>query len=192
MSTRNLTMVIDRKHAAESELGFAADPEIFSKHSYVNMYLHHDGYPEWQGVQLANWVHSNARQDGSAMAAKLVHDHYYDSCYLYKDLKCIDHQYSYVVWTGEKDDIWISCYNRYTSKCEFVLKPHRIISKYMKDMDYTDFANSETRYNINEDRFKKPNNWEWEFKLLNRRYHKLLSGIVKVVEENKINTNEEG
>jgi hypothetical protein len=34
----------------------------------------------------------------------------------------------------------------YSSKCVFVLKPEKIISKYMTDMDYTDFANSETRY----------------------------------------------
>ena len=20
------------------------------------MYMHHDGYPEWQGVQIANWL----------------------------------------------------------------------------------------------------------------------------------------
>ena len=144
MSTRNLTMVVDRRHAEESELGFAAPPSTFSDKSYVNMYLHHDGYPEWQGVQLANWVLANARQDGSAIAAKLVHDHYYDSCYLYADPQNIDHNYTYVIWTGDRDDIWISCYDRYTSKCIFVLKPHKIISKYMKDMEYTDWT-KETR-----------------------------------------------
>ena len=86
MSTRNLTMVVDRDYASNNELGFAADPCHYSDNSYVNMYLHHDGYPQWQGVQLANWVIANARQDGSALAAKLVHDMYYDSCYLYHDL----------------------------------------------------------------------------------------------------------
>ena len=149
MSTRNLTMVVDRDYASQNELGFAADPWIYADNSYVNMYLHHDGYPEWQGVQLANWVHANARQDGSAMAAKLVHDHYYDSCYLYADPQNIDHQYTYVIWTGKSEDIWISCYDQYNSKCVFVLKPHKIISKYMnqKDpMDYTDFANGEIRH----------------------------------------------
>ena len=148
MSTRNLTMVVHRDYAQNHELGFAADLAVYADNSYVNMYLHHDGYPEWQGVQLANWVHANARQDGSAMAAKLVHDHYYDSCYLYPDPQNIDHQYTYVIWTGDKDDIWISCYDQYNSKCVFVLKPHKIISKYMnqKDpMDYTDFANGQTR-----------------------------------------------
>ena len=144
MATRNLTMVVDRQHAEESELGFAENPSFFSDKSYVNMYLHHDGYPEWQGVQLANWVKANARQDGSAMAAKLVHDMYYDSCYLYHDLDAIDHNYTYIIWTGKKD-IWISCWDQYTSRNVFVSRPERIIEKYKDDMDYTDFANGEIR-----------------------------------------------
>ena len=145
MSTRNLTMVVDRRHAEESELGFAAPPSIYSDKSYVNMYLHHDGYPQWQGVQLANWVDANARQDGSAMAAKLVHDMYYDSCYLYAHPDNIDHHYTYVIWTG-KDDIWISCYDEYSSKNIFVSQPDRIIERYSDDMDYTDFKGGEIRH----------------------------------------------
>ena len=149
MSTRNLTMVVERDYASDHELGFAQNPWNLGDKSYVNMYLHHDGYPEWQGVQLANWIHSNARQDGAALAAKLVHDHYYDSCYLYADHQNIDHQYTYIIWTGDSKDIWISCYDQYSSRCVFVLKPEKIISKYMKQddpMDYTDFANGATRY----------------------------------------------
>ena len=145
MSTRNLTMVVHRDYAQDHELGFAAPPSVYSDKSYVNMYLHHDGYPEWQGVQLANWCKANARQDGSALAAKLVHDHYYDSCYLYHDLEAIDHNYTYIIWTGDGDDIWISCWDQYTSRSVFVLKPEKIISKYMADMEYTDFANGEIR-----------------------------------------------
>lgn len=34
----------------------------------------------------------------------------------------------------------------YNSNCVFVLTPEKIISKYMEDYDYTDFANGETRY----------------------------------------------
>ena len=148
MSTRNLTMVVDRKHAENHELGFAAPPSFFADNSYVNMYLHHDGYPEWQGVQLANWIHSNGRQDGSALAAKLVHDMYYDSCYLYPDQGNIDHQYTYIIWTGKKD-IYVSCYDQYNSNPVFVLTPEKIISRYMQDMEYTDFANGETKYKLN-------------------------------------------
>ena len=147
MSTRNMTMVIDRDYASNHELGFAQNPMNLGDNSYVNMYLHHDGYPEWQGVQLANWVLANARQDGSAIAAKLVHDHYYDSCYLYADPQNIDHNYTYVIWTGDREDIWISCYNQYTSRCVFVNKPDQIIKRYKSDMEYTDFAGGETRSN---------------------------------------------
>jgi|TARA_A100000172_G_C3033290_1_gene107529 hypothetical protein len=140
-----MTMVVDRSHAERHELGFAAPPSFFAEHSYINMYLHHDGYPEWQGVQIANWLHTNGRQDGSALAAKLVHDMYYDSCYLYPGPDNIDHHYTYIIWTG-KEDIWVSCYDQYSSRNVFVLKPEKIISKYMDDMEYTDFANGKTRY----------------------------------------------
>ena len=33
----------------------------------------------------------------------------------------------------------------WTSRCVFVLTPEKIISKYMDDMDYTDFSIGETR-----------------------------------------------
>ena len=149
MSTRNLTMVVNRKHAENHTEGFAANPYAYADNSYVNMYLHHDGYPEWQGVQIANWLHTNSTSDGRRLAAKLVHDMYYDSCYLYADHQHIDHEYTYIIWTGDKDDMWISCYNQYESRCVFVLKPEKIISKYMNQedpMDYTDWANGATRY----------------------------------------------
>lgn len=145
MSTRNLTMVVDRVWAKKSDLGFARDPSEVSKQSLVNMYLHHDGYPQWQGVQLAEWCNVNNTQDGPKLAAKLVHDHYYDSCYLYSNMENIDHQYTYIIWTGKKD-IWISCYDRYSNKCIFVHEPDTIIKKYWDDMEYTNFAGGETRY----------------------------------------------
>ena len=147
MATRNLIMVVDRKHSSKYPEGFAIHPDLVRDKSYVNMYMHHDGYPEWQGVQLANWIHANARQDGSALAAKLVHDHYYDSCYLYPDAEQVDHEYRYIIWSGNKDKIHVSCWNMYSNECVFVLKPEKIISKYMTDMEYTDFANDETRLN---------------------------------------------
>ena len=148
MATRNLTMVVDRKHAEKAKLGFAENPTYFTEKSYANMYLHHDGYPEWQGVQIANWLHANPGSDGSRLAAKLVHDMYYDSCYLYPCPSMIDHQYTYIIWSG-KQDRWVSCWDNYNSYNVFVLKPEKIISKYMDEMDYTDFANGETRWNEN-------------------------------------------
>jgi hypothetical protein len=143
MSTRNLTMVINRKYASESELGFAQNPVYLSDKSCVNMYLHHDGYPEWQGVQLANWCNAYKWQDPTRIGAKLVHDMYYDSCYLYPEPDQIDHHYTYVIWAGDANDIWISCYDQYDSKNVFVLRPDKIIEKYFSkrfEEGYTDFT----------------------------------------------------
>ena len=147
MATRNLIMVVDRKHSSKYPEGFAIHPDLVCDKSYVNMYMHHDGYPEWQGVQIANWLlaGNNGCMDGARLASKLVHDMYYNSCYLYPDAQQIDHEYRYVIWSGDKDKIHVSCWNMYSSKCVFVLKPEKIISKYMEDMEYTDFANGETR-----------------------------------------------
>ena len=146
MSTRNMTMVIERDYAGGNELGFAQNPNKLAEKSYVNMYLHHDGYPEWQGVQICNWLKANATiNDGTRLAAKLVRDMWYDSCYLYTSPDDIDHQYTYVIWVGDNEDYWISCYDQYSSKCVFVNKPDQIIKRYKSDMEYTDWA-KETRY----------------------------------------------
>lgn len=146
MSTRNMTMVIERDYASDDELGFAQNPNKLAEKSYVNMYLHHDGYPEWQGVQICNWLKANATiNDGTRLAAKLVRDMWYDSCYLYTSPDDIDHQYTYVIWVGDNEDYWISCYDQYSSKCVFVNKPDQIIKRYEADMEYTDWA-KETRY----------------------------------------------
>ena len=91
MATRNLTMVVNKNlYEAFKESITDITPSTMAEYSKVNMYLHHDGYPEWQGVQLANWLKINSRQDGSALAAKLVFDLYYDSCYLYNNPDDID------------------------------------------------------------------------------------------------------
>ena len=111
------------------------------------MYLHHDGYPEFQGVQIANWLKANENicGDGAKLAAKLVHDMYYDSCYLHEHPEVIDHHYTYVIWTGDSKDMWVSCYDQYSSRCVFVYKADKIIENYYRDMEYTNFAGGETR-----------------------------------------------
>jgi len=145
MSTRNLTMVVDRADAQHNHLGFACKPTLLSDKSYVNMYLHHDGYPEWQGVQLANWVkHMQQDQgftnfgDASRIASHLVKDFHYNSQYLYPSVDNIDHHYTYILWTG-KPDVWISCYDNYKSENVFVLPIEKVIEKYNNEMDYTDW-----------------------------------------------------
>ncbi len=155
MSTRNLTMVVDRQHARGTGKGLAMSPDNLTRYSYVHMYLHHDGYPEWQGVQLANWVLANNRQDGSAMASKLVHDMYYNSCYLYADVNHIDHQYTYVIWTGDRDKTMIACHDRYKDECVFIATPDDLIKMYYDaEMEYTDFANGEIRNDRNTESHK--------------------------------------
>ena len=149
MATRNLTMVVNKKHYEAFTLSMMdITPSTMAEYSKVNMYLHHDGYPEWQGVQLANWMKVNSRQDGSALAAKLVHDHYYDSCYLYNHPDNIDHQYTYIIFY-DGDDPLIFCYNVWTSREVFCYTPQQILDKYTDEMDYTDFAAGEIRNDRN-------------------------------------------
>ena len=141
-------MVIDRKHSSRFPEGFAINPEIVADKAYVNMYMHHDGYPEWQAVQIANWLlaGNNGCQDGQRLASKLVHDMYYDSCYLQRAGHFqSDIEYIYTIWSGDRDNIHVTCWDVRSESCKFVLKPEKIISKYMEDYDYTDFANGETR-----------------------------------------------
>ena len=110
------------------------------------MYLHHDGYPEYQGIQIANWIKFMQNDkgftnfgDGSRIASHLVHDFHYNSQYLYSNVNNIDHQYTYIVWVG-KPDVWVSCWNQYTNECVFVSTPDKIIKKWSQPgMEYTDW-----------------------------------------------------
>jgi len=138
-------MVVERADAQHNQLGFACKPTLLSDKSHVNMYLHYDGYPEWQGVQLANWVkHIQQDQgftnfgDASRIASHLVKDFHCNSQYLYPSVDCIDHHYTYILWTG-KPDVWISCYDNYKSENVFVLPIEKVIEKYNNEMDYTDW-----------------------------------------------------
>ena len=144
MSTRNVTMVVPRSAAEDNDLGFACNPSVVSDKSHVNMYLHHDGYPEYRAIELANWVKHMQEDEGftrfndaSRIASHLVKDFHYNSQYLYPSHENIDHNYTYTIWTG-KPDVWVSCYNQYESKNVFVLPIHKIIEKY---------ENPKTEYN---------------------------------------------
>jgi len=163
MSTRNMTLVIDRSHAEDHEAGFALKPQLVSDKAYVHMYMHHDGYPEWRGVELANWIqHMQDYRgfanfgDGSRIASHLVHDFHYNSQYLYPNVDSCDHEYTWIIWTG-KPDVWLSAYNQYTNRCEFVGKTDKLINKYkQKNMGYTNWtekflvnSHAEENYKLN-------------------------------------------
>ena len=142
MATRSVTMIVNRELASHNEAGFACNPELVDGNSYVNMYLHHDGYPEYRAVELANWVNHMKNNgivtDSAKIASNLVKDFYYGSQYLYPSHVDIDHMYTYVIWTGKKD-IWISCWNQYKKECVFVLKSNDVVRRYESDYDYTDW-----------------------------------------------------
>ena len=148
MSTRNVTMVVHRSESEKYVKGFAVDPSEVADKSYVNMYLHHDGYPEYQGVQIANWIKYMQNDkgftnfgDGSRIASHLVKDMHYNSQYLYPSVDFIDHNYTYIIWVG-KSDVWVSCWNQHTNTCVFVSTPDKIIKKYSRldTMEYTDWS----------------------------------------------------
>ena len=146
MSTRNVTMVVHRSESEKYVKGFAVDPSEVADKSYVNMYLHHDGYPEYQGVQTANWIKFMQNDkgftnfnDGSRIASHLVHDFHYNSQYLYSNVNNIDHQYTYIIWVGA-EDVYVSCWNQHTGSCIFVSTPDKIIKKWSQpNMEYTDW-----------------------------------------------------
>lgn len=112
------------------------------------MYLHHDGYPEYRAVELANWVkHMQEDEgftnfgDGSRIASHLVKDFHYNSQYLYPSHDNIDHNYTYIIWTG-KPDVWITCWNQHTNACVFVTKVSDILKGgwfQPERFDYTDW-----------------------------------------------------
>ena len=148
MSTRNVTMVVHRSESEKYVKGFAVDPSDVADKSYVNMYLHHDGYPEYQGVQIARWIKNMQDDkgftnfgDGSRIASHLVKDMHYNSQYLYPSVDFIDHNYTYIIWVG-KSDVWVSCWNQHTNTCVFVSTPDKIIKKYSRldTMEYTDWS----------------------------------------------------
>jgi len=153
MATRNMTLVVDRSHAEEFDKGFAVKPQLVSDKAYVHMYMHHDGYPEWRGVELANWIQhmQNDRGfthfgDGSRIASHLVHDFHYNGQYLYPNVDSVDHEYTWIIWTG-KPDVWLSAYNQYTNTCKFVGGARKLIDKYkQKNMGYTDWNE---KYKVN-------------------------------------------
>ena len=112
------------------------------------MYLHHDGYPEYRAIELANWVKHMQEDEGftrfndaSRIASHLVKDFHYNSQYLYPSHNNIDHNYTYTIWTG-KPDVWITCWNQYNNSCVFVSKASDILKSgwfQPERFDYTDW-----------------------------------------------------
>ena len=147
MSTRSNTFVINRQEAEIYKDGFAVNPKEIRDKSYVNMYLHHDGYIEYLGVELAQWINHMQDDQGftnfadpSRIAAHLVKDFHYNSQYLYPNNHNIETAYTYIIWCG-KEDVWISQWDNHCNCCSFVGTVDKLIKKYKtEDMGYTDWS----------------------------------------------------
>ena len=146
MSTRSNTFVIHRQEAEIYKDGFAVNPKELCDKSYVNMYLHHDGYIDFLGVELAQWVKYMQDDKGftnfvdpSRISAHLVHDFHYSSQYLYTNDQELDTAYTYIIWCG-KEDVWISQYDNHQNRCHFVGTVDKLIKNFKtKDLEYTDW-----------------------------------------------------
>jgi len=139
MSTRSKTFVIHRQEAEKYVAGFAINPAEIADKSYVNMYLHHDGYIEGVGLDIAKWVKQmqdvkgfTEFSDPSRIASHLVKDFHYNSQYLYPNTHEIEVAYTYILWCG-KSDVWISQWSEYENKCTFVGSVEKLISKHNTD-----------------------------------------------------------
>ena len=67
-----------------------------------------------------------------------------------------------------------------SSTCVFVLKPEKIISKYMDDMDYTDFSIGETR--LAQQEFKRDAGLEFHTKEEIAKYNKVRSNAQRIID----------
>jgi len=154
MSTRSNTFVIHRQEAEIYKDGFAVNPKEIRDKSYVNMYLHHDGYIDYMGVELAQWVkHMQDDQgftnfaDPSRIAPHLVKDFHYNSQYLYANDQELDTAYTYIIWCG-KEDVWISQWDNHQNRCHFVGTVDRLIKNFKtEDMEYTDWNHKQNTNN---------------------------------------------
>jgi len=134
MSTRATIRFADRKPGQS----FANKP----KNVTHQIYHHYDGMPDFLGVAIAKFVDTDEHNGTDCLAAQLL-------CKLklglhYDEVKCskgvvylehpdnerLDSDYTYYVWTGRGDEIWISIFKYDSDECLFVGKPCDLINKY--------------------------------------------------------------
>lgn len=140
------TKAIIRFAKREDGVSFSEHPQKVTH----QIYHHYDGYPDFLGVALAEFI----RQDGQTrdyngvdcLAAQVLTHlklgiHYgkcsIDAYNVYLEapeptdvclMRCVD--YIYYVWTkDDTDEVWISIFD-YTGNCIFVGQSHNLIFKY--------------------------------------------------------------
>jgi len=140
MGTR-ATIKIARR---EEGVSFSEKPEKFM----VSIYHHFDGYPEYLGVTLANYLEGKKIVNGlgenrdtvfnglGCMAASIIAELKEEAGNVYiEDPEYPSGSmvsYEYVIWGDRYKDIWISIFDKslVDNTCIFVGKPDKLQTKY--------------------------------------------------------------
>ena len=111
----------------------------------VSIYHHYDGYPEYLGVTLANYLEDKKIVNGlgdrnapvfnglGCMAASIIKELKDEPGNVYIEDPNRPHawlDYEYYVWGNTGKDIWISIFDG--DECIFVGKPDKLQTKYGK------------------------------------------------------------
>ena len=137
MATRATISIAKR----EEGVSFSEKPDK----KLVSIYHHYDGYPEYLGVTLANYLQDKKivkglnREDKNSfigiacMAASIIAELKDEPGNVYIEDPNRPHSwidYEYYVWGDYHKDIWISIFDEY--ECIFVGKPDKLQTKYGK------------------------------------------------------------
>jgi len=82
---------------------------------HAQFYVHHDGYPEFLGVDIANSILYDTKVDNLEIERL--------------DKERSDVEYIYYVWQTPGKTTWISIFNE-ENKCIFVGEPEKLLEKY--------------------------------------------------------------
>ena len=135
MATRAMISIAKR----EEGVSFSEKPDKV----LVSIYHHYDGYPEYLGVTLANYLEDKKIVNGlgdrntpvfnglGCMAASIIKELKDEPGNVYIEDPERPHgwlDYEYYVWGDYNKDIWISIFDG--DKCIFVGKPDKLQTKY--------------------------------------------------------------
>ena len=106
--------------STRAQIRFATREEgvTFSEHPgniHAQFYVHHDGYPEFLGVEIAKSLLDSTKVDSWEIE--------------YLDTKRGDLEYIYYIWQAPSKTTWISIFNE-ENECVFVGEPQKLLEKY--------------------------------------------------------------
>ena len=116
--------------STRAQIRFATreDGVSFSEHPdkiHAQFYVHHDGYPEGLGLDIANSIAS--QHSISGWEIEHVQDKHHDLNYIY------------YIWQKYDDDTWISIFQGFGNgddfECIFVGLPNKLITTYGSQLD---------------------------------------------------------